>query len=234
MGAVEKDTSSRVVNALHGSREAVTESIHTTARVAPKKADFRPALPSFPIAGLQPEKVMAKLTYSEQLRHPNWQRKRLEAMEAAGFECSNCGDKESTLNVHHKRYVKGRMAWEYDLEDLAVLCEPCHATEHAWRERLDHLIASEVCSIEELIGFLSGKALQGNFYVLKDFRLDSAESALGFALSYGVGGDKLRAFQHRLGPDHCWVSDAEMRAFVSDPLCAVPLRGAPDDGGPAT
>ncbi len=113
----------------------------STARVAPEKADFRPALPSILHAGLQPEKSMAnKISWSQQYKHPMWQRKRLEAMEHYGFECQNCGDKETTLNVHHVRYVKRRMVWEYGVEELTVLCEPCHETEHEDKELLNRLV----------------------------------------------------------------------------------------------
>lgn len=132
-------------------------STSATARVAPERADFRPVLPSLSKTGLSPEKRMAKLAYSEQLRHPNWQRKRLEALEAAGWQCWNCGDKETTLNVHHRRYVKGRMAWEYDLSELAVLCEPCHETEHKERELLNFILAqggSTAIAIGLLAGYL--------------------------------------------------------------------------------
>jgi hypothetical protein len=73
---------------------------------------------------------MTKMTYREQLLHPNWQRKRLEVLQAAEFKCSCCYDGESTLHVHHKRYIKGRMAWEYEGEELAALCESCHGQEH--------------------------------------------------------------------------------------------------------
>lgn len=131
----------------------------TRLGVAPEKAVFRPALSRVLYAGASPERRMAKqkLTYSEQLRHPNWQRKRLEAFNHYGFECSNCGDKEQTLNVHHKRYVKGRMAWEYEIDDLAVLCGPCHAAEHEEREMLDRILADAGGSeLERVIGLVSG------------------------------------------------------------------------------
>src|SRR5688572_480098 len=81
-----------------------------------------------------------KLAWSEQYKHPQWQRKRLEALENADWQCENCGDKDMTLNVHHKRYVKGRKVWEYDLHELAVLCEPCHETEHSDKELLNRLL----------------------------------------------------------------------------------------------
>lgn len=82
-----------------------------------------------------------KLTYAEQLKHPNWQRKRLEVMEAAGFECEECGAADDMLHVHHKRYVKGRMAWDYERGELACLCGKCHETEHALKGKLEELLA---------------------------------------------------------------------------------------------
>lgn len=84
---------------------------------------------------------MAKtLSYSEQLLHPNWQKRRLEILSLASFECQNCGDTEKTLHVHHRRYIKGRKAWEYADEELSCLCEECHGKEHAAREELDAIM----------------------------------------------------------------------------------------------
>jgi hypothetical protein len=80
-------------------------------------------------------------TYSEKLRDPRWQIKRLEAMQRADFECENCGDRESTLHVHHNCYFKGRDPWEYDNSQLTVLCESCHQAHHESPTELD-----EVCS----------------------------------------------------------------------------------------
>ncbi len=69
-------------------------------------------------------------SYAIKLRDPRWQKKRLEVLNRAGWECEMCGDKESTLHVHHKQYFKGREPWEYDDEQLSVLCECCHAAQH--------------------------------------------------------------------------------------------------------
>lgn len=102
-----------------------------TARVAPEKAVFRPALPS---CSLLPEftgeHMTAKKTYSELLRDPRWQKMRLKKLEDAGWACQRCMDSENTLNVHHNRYIKGRLPWEYDEQELTVLCESCHEAEH--------------------------------------------------------------------------------------------------------
>ncbi len=74
-------------------------------------------------------------TYYENLRHPHWQRRRLEIMQRDNFRCRKCGDSETTLNVHHAYYVKARKPWEYPDDALATLCEPCHESlEQAKRE----------------------------------------------------------------------------------------------------
>jgi hypothetical protein len=74
--------------------------------------------------------VSTKPTYWEQLKSPQWQRRRLEIMSRDEFECQYCGDSESTLNVHHKHYFKGRMVWDYSDDELVTLCESCHELTH--------------------------------------------------------------------------------------------------------
>lgn len=125
------------------------------ARVAPEKAVFRPALPMSFWPGIA-EMHMEKLSWSDQYKHPNWQKKRLEVMQDAGFACEICGDKDTTLNVHHKRYVKGRMVWAYEREDLQCLCEPCHGEEHSNRELLNRLLLAGTSSVTVAIGLLAG------------------------------------------------------------------------------
>lgn len=110
------------------------------ARVAPEKAVFRPALPTSFLPGVDGAH-MSKMTYGEQLRHPNWQRMRLEVLSRAKFSCQVCGDGEHTLHVHHKRYVKGRLAWEYEGHELIALCEGCHSSAHEEMEQLLDVVA---------------------------------------------------------------------------------------------
>jgi hypothetical protein len=68
--------------------------------------------------------------YGRRLRHPKWQRRRLEAMLLADWRCSRCGDCETPLEVHHTNYRAGAEPWEYPLTELRVLCERCHEFEH--------------------------------------------------------------------------------------------------------
>lgn len=132
--------------------------IFHTARLATEKAVIRPALPLCSMPGIS-EMQMTKLSYADQLKHPNWQRKRLESLQAADFQCSECSDKETTLHVHHKRYVKGRMAWEYEQSELKVLCETCHKNTHTAQEKLEILLREDFKQMPVsgfAFGFLTG------------------------------------------------------------------------------
>jgi len=68
--------------------------------------------------------------YAEQLKHPKWQRRRLEIMQRDGFRCTRCTADDKTLNVHHTEYRKGAAPWEYPDDQLVTLCEDCHKAEH--------------------------------------------------------------------------------------------------------
>jgi 5-methylcytosine-specific restriction endonuclease McrA len=65
-------------------------------------------------------------SYEEKLKHPKWQRKRLEIMQRDDFKCKKCGDEETCLQVHHLKYESGLNPWESDSKDLITLCEHCH------------------------------------------------------------------------------------------------------------
>jgi hypothetical protein len=83
-----------------------------------------------------------KMTYSEQLRHPNWQRVRLEVLNASDWQCGICGSKDKMLHVHHKQYIKGRMAWEYEISNFDALCDVCHSETHDTKALINEILAS--------------------------------------------------------------------------------------------
>lgn len=66
------------------------------------------------------------MNYSEKLKHPKWQKKRLEVLEKANFTCELCGETEVPLHVHHKTYQKNKDPWEYHTSLLAAYCSDCH------------------------------------------------------------------------------------------------------------
>jgi 5-methylcytosine-specific restriction endonuclease McrA len=69
---------------------------------------------------------MTKMTYSEKLRSPRWQKKRLEILDRDGWACVCCGTKEKNLQVHHVVYRKID-PWDYPNYLLQTLCEDCHS-----------------------------------------------------------------------------------------------------------
>jgi len=69
------------------------------------------------------------MDYKEQLKDIRWKIKRLRTIYFAGKKCQMCSY-PNFLQVHHKKYVKGLYAWEYDVNDLIVLCKSCHYKVH--------------------------------------------------------------------------------------------------------
>jgi hypothetical protein len=72
--------------------------------------------------------------YADKLRHPNWQKKRLEIMLRDNFKCIICGDKETTLNIHHLKY-SNKKPWEIDNKELITVCEHCHIVIEQLKDR---------------------------------------------------------------------------------------------------
>jgi uncharacterized protein YlaI len=70
------------------------------------------------------------MTYSDKLKSPKWQKKRLEILNLHKFKCDECKSEVKTLHVHHRFYLKGREPWEYDNDVFQVLCEDCHEKTH--------------------------------------------------------------------------------------------------------
>lgn len=68
---------------------------------------------------------MTTKTYSEKLKDPRWQKKRLEIFTRDNWTCQLCGDKETSLNLHHFEYSDGE-PWEIPNSKLTTLCEHCH------------------------------------------------------------------------------------------------------------
>jgi len=69
------------------------------------------------------------MKYSDKLKDPRWQKKRLEILSRDEFTCQHCGSKENTLHIHHTYYGKGLEPWEAEDRWLITLCEFCHYDE---------------------------------------------------------------------------------------------------------
>lgn len=71
--------------------------------------------------------------YSIKLKDPRWQKKRLQILARDEWMCKKCFDSESTLVVHHRKYLPKIEPWEYPDELLVTLCETCHEVEGGTR-----------------------------------------------------------------------------------------------------
>lgn len=124
-------------------------------RVAPERRNFSAPFSAVLYGGADKEKSMS--SYSELLKHPNWQKKRLEIMNERGFQCELCGSKDSMLHVHHKKYNNGKKPWEYESENFMVLCEHCHEAVHKAKPKLRELIGMlSTEQVAEALCVLSG------------------------------------------------------------------------------
>jgi 5-methylcytosine-specific restriction endonuclease McrA len=81
------------------------------------------------------------MEFLEQLKHPKWQKKRLEILNRDDFQCQECGDTKHTLNVHHLIYFKDHMLWEYDNSLLITYCDCCHNKWHKVNKNIKNFIA---------------------------------------------------------------------------------------------
>jgi hypothetical protein len=112
--------------------------------------------------------------YSDKLKDPRWQKKRLEILQRDNWECQRCEDKKSTLHVHHRRYIPGRDPWDYPEETLVTLCEDCHEEESA--------SINETCS--DLIAMIRDKFYSNEVYILADaFHLLEVENLHSHAVA---------------------------------------------------
>jgi len=71
------------------------------------------------------------VSYSEKLRDPRWQKKRLEIFNRDNWECQKCGEKEKELHIHHKEYIYGLEPWEYSDKLIITYCAECHKKTHS-------------------------------------------------------------------------------------------------------
>lgn len=63
-------------------------------------------------------------TYSDLLKDPRWQKKRLKILERDEWTCQLCYSEIHTLHIHHLKY--NGLPWEAKDEDLLTVCERCH------------------------------------------------------------------------------------------------------------
>lgn len=103
------------------------------------------------------------MTYSQKLRDPRWQKKRLEIFQRDDFKCVICKSGTKNLQVHHVVYRKLE-PWEYPDYCYQTLCEDCH------EERQE----------------LTDKAVDALRMQIKDFPTDRLETVAGRLMTEAI------------------------------------------------
>ncbi|MCH7826998.1 MAG: HNH endonuclease [Bacteroidetes bacterium] len=78
------------------------------------------------------------MIYSDKLKDPRWQKKRLEILSRDDWTCQSCGNRRRTLHVHHILYNSNADPWDYKEIDLIVLCKICHEVWHFIYDKCDY------------------------------------------------------------------------------------------------
>ena len=86
------------------------------------------------------------MNYSDKLKDPRWQKKRLEILQRDDFTCQFCCDNESLLVVHHFKY--DGEPWETEDRYLITLCEDCHDYEHKQNKKYKKLLENTLIGLE--------------------------------------------------------------------------------------
>lgn len=117
-------------------------------------------------------------TYSEKLKDPRWQKKRLEIMQRDEFACQSCYDKDSTLNVHHYVYLKNIEVWDYGNELLVTLCENCHSQRHEFIQSImillpktpDNNSLNDIFDIIDMLTYMSPDKISSMASIIKEIK----------------------------------------------------------------
>jgi hypothetical protein len=148
------------------------------------------------------------MSYTDLLRDPRWQRRRLEVLEKASWTCSECAENLRTLHVHHLRYIKGNSPWDYDDVDLAVLCDKCHDRWHRTMKDLEFSIARmPMAAMESLAGYAALLSWWGNGF--KRYPTDGCKIG-GMMAFVGVSGQEGMDFVRKFCDDDGNVNIADL------------------------
>jgi hypothetical protein len=137
----------------------------------------------------------ARQKYTDLLKDPRWQKKRLEIFQRDGFACRDCGKSDRQLQVHHSNYCRNSKPWDYPSESLRTLCEKCHKEITQRMERLKALLGGMTAiGLDFVIGYClaleDGEATSA--------RIDSGTQADSMAHSYGL---RSQEFSELIGED---------------------------------
>lgn len=124
------------------------------------------------------------MTYKEKLLNPKWQKKRLKIMQRDKFTCQGCGDRETTLHIHHIKYNSNGEPWDIEDENLITYCSDCHLLIEFIKQNQDE-------KITKIKGIYKRKSADGfykNFTVICDTQVGFKTASIYYL---GCDGDTI-------------------------------------------
>lgn len=99
------------------------------------------------------------MTYQEQLDQPEWKRKRTEIILRDNGVCRVCLQQRPNPDIHHLKYIWGKMAWDYPNELLIVVCRGCHEQVESLKKQFSLMMHDDlgVCMGKNFIALANGK-----------------------------------------------------------------------------
>lgn len=104
---------------------------------------------------------MKNTTYSEKLRHPLWQKKRLQILNRDNWKCMFCGCEVKNLQVHHILYKK-RDPWDYPDYLYQTLCDDCHAERQELTDKIVDALRISISKTQTPILLTSAQKICAN------------------------------------------------------------------------
>ena len=126
------------------------------------------------------------MKYSEKLKDPRWQKKRLEIFERDEWTCKGCYDTKNTLTVHHLHYFPNKEPWDYPNKLLLTLCQECNDLEREHRP----MIENELLALLKIKGFLRGDMGTLN-YGFSGIKMVRSPEVVALALAWAIRDQKV-------------------------------------------
>lgn len=95
--------------------------------------------------------------YEKLLKDERWADFRAKVLFERGDKCEVCRKSNVVCQIHHNVYRYGLKPWQYEPEDVTVLCEQCHSDYHKFIE----ILRKELMSIpvRQVVQAIRGRSL---------------------------------------------------------------------------
>lgn len=109
------------------------------------------------------------MTYSQKLKDPRWQQKRLLILQRDGWKCFACGDTSKQLQVHHLIYRKCD-PWDYPDECYQTLCVDCHELRQSITDQIANAVKMKIGVLPTTEMMIAGGGAVGQVEIQDPYR----------------------------------------------------------------